>query len=74
MGQWNMEFTTKNGKSEMRQIMWDEPKWKNGMNYPGRRDYLLLYCNVLHFIRKTYHLLYSKMCQINQHTHVITNI
>ena len=27
MSQWNMGFTTKNGKSEMSKIMWDDPKW-----------------------------------------------
>ena len=30
MSLWNIGSTTKNDKSEMRQIMWDGPKWKTG--------------------------------------------
>ena len=37
-----MRSTTKNGKSEMGQIMWDGPKWKTETNYPGRREYLFM--------------------------------
>ena len=40
-----MRSTTKNGKSEMRQIIWDGPKWKIGTNHPRRREYLF-YCGL----------------------------
>ena len=36
-----MRSTTKNGKSEMCQIMWDDPKWNTGLNYVGRREYII---------------------------------
>ena len=37
-----MRSTTKNGKSEVGQIMWDDPKRNTGSNYLGRREYYLV--------------------------------
>ena len=34
-----MRFNTKNGKSEMRQIMLNGLKWNTGSNYLGRGEY-----------------------------------
>ena len=36
-----MRSTTKNGKSEMGQILGDGRKWKTGTNFRGRREYIL---------------------------------
>ena len=34
--------TTKNGKSEMDQIIWNRPKWNTRSNYLGRMEYLII--------------------------------
>ena len=39
MSQWNMRSATKIGKSEVCQIIWDDPKWNTGSNYVGRGEY-----------------------------------
>ena len=56
-----MGSTTKNGKSEMRQILGDGRKWKTGTNFRGRREYFLC-CEIKSFIHN-YHV---RLCSFSQ--------